>query len=96
MPDLIAHSLSQLRSSDPRRTLEAASSSTGGSIGRLVGGVGGSGGVGGVPAAAARPSERRRQQRTLEESEGTEIYRHDEAEEDYYKGPPMAMLLTLL
>ena len=41
------------------------------------------GGGGGI---ASRAYERRLHQRTLEESDETEIYRHDEAEEEYYKG----------
>ena len=76
MPELIAHSLAQIRPPE-RQPLEGGS--TGGSNSRLTG-RGGGGGI------ASRAYERRRHQRTLEESDETEIYRHDEAEEEYYKG----------
>ena len=45
MPELIAHSLTQIRPPETRASLEGGS--TGGSIGRLAGGRGGGGGGGG-------------------------------------------------
>ena len=80
MPELIAHSLTQIRPPETRASLEGGSA--GGSIGRLAGGRGGGGGGGG---GVSRLNERRRYQRTLEESEGTEIFRHDEVDEEYYE-----------
>ena len=75
MPDMIAQSLAHLRPPE-RQPLEGVS--TGGSSGRIHGRGGG--------VNATKSYERRRHHRALEESDETEIYRHDEADEEFFKG----------